>query len=76
MTTYKQVIYMISDMLKLSSDDASFTNDHLLFLMTKFRALLLKNTYLNKGLNVPQSNYQNVGISLERVKAAEIECLS
>ena len=74
MTTYKDVIYMISDLLKLSSDDASYTNDHLLFLMTKFRALLLKNTYLGKNLQIPQSNYQTLGMLLERVKAVQIEC--
>ena len=74
MTTYKDVIYMISDLLKLSSDDSTFTNDHILFLMTKFRALLLKNTYLGKTVSVPQSNYQTIGVSLERKKAADIDC--
>lgn len=74
MTTYKDVIYMISDLLKISSDDATYTNDHLLFLMSKFRAMLLKNTYSSKDIDVPQSNYQNIKLNLSRVKQAKIGC--
>lgn len=39
--TYRELIYMCLDQLKVASDDAYFTTDHILFLLSKVRAALL-----------------------------------
>lgn len=70
MTTYKEIIYMIFDMLKLNSDDSGYTTDHLLFLMSKQRSILLKQLY-QKSSNIPQENYQTLCVDLEKYSAAE-----
>ena len=47
MTTYREAIYMCLDLLKGMSDDFTYTEDHVAYLLDKFRALLLKQRYGN-----------------------------
>lgn len=49
MTTYREVVYMVLDELKLQSDDTNYTTDHIVFLANKTRALLLP-TMIKSGL--------------------------
>lgn len=62
---------MCLDLLKVSSDDAYFTEDHCVFLLNKFRALLLKQQYLDKNKEIPDSNVQVLCIDLERKDAID-----
>ena len=63
MNTYKELIYMCLDLLKGSSDDFSFTEEHIAYLLDKYRAFLLKQKYTNEYKKpVPNSNYQNIQI--------------
>ena len=66
MSTYKEIAYMISDELKLSSDDSIYTIDHILFLMDKYRATMLKKEYLNLNKVIPQQNVQIICLPLEK----------
>lgn len=59
---------MCLDELQLSSDDATFTEDHIIFLANKYRALLLKKQYIDLKKFLPESNYQDVCLDLEVVK--------
>ena len=66
MTTYREAIYMCLDLIKASSDDFSYTEDHVAYLLDKFRALILKQRYGNDPKkSVPYSNYQTLTITLE-----------
>ena len=66
MTTYKEAIYMCLDLLKGMSDDFTYTEEHIAYLLDKFRALLLKQRYGNNRKNeIPYSNYQTVSINLK-----------
>lgn len=42
MNTYKEMIYMVLDELHGYSDDFSYTEDHVAFLLDKYRAFILK----------------------------------
>lgn len=66
MSTFREVIYMCSDQLKLSSDDAFFTNDHILYLIKKYRGLLLDQRYKDIRKEIPLSNYQTICLDLEK----------
>ena len=56
---------MVLDFLKISSDDAYYTPDHVLFLLNKYRAYVLKSKY-DKSSDIPsESNYQSIHIDLE-----------
>lgn len=63
--TYNELIYMVLDELKISSDDAYFTKDHILFLLNKYRSFLLKQRYADVRKQIPDSNYQEVCIKLK-----------
>lgn len=66
MTTYREAIYMCLDLLKGISDDFTYTEDHIAYLLDKFRALLLKQRYGNDPRKlVPYSNYQTLNITIE-----------
>lgn len=66
MTTYREAIYMCLDLLKGTSDDFSYTEEHIAYLLDKFRALLLKQRYgADPKKHVPYSNYQTLEITLE-----------
>lgn len=65
MYTYNHVVYMVLDFLKISSDDAYYTPDHVLFLLNKYRAFVLKSKYENSTETPSDSNYQTMHIDLE-----------
>ena len=62
---------MCLDELQLSSDDATFTEDHIIFLANKYRALLLKKQYIDLKKFLPESNYQDVCLNLEVVNGID-----
>lgn len=58
--TYRELVYMCLDEIKLASDDSYITEDHILFLISKYRAFLLKQKYEKTNMPVSFSNYQLV----------------
>ena len=67
--TYREATYAILDLLKQSSDDAYYTEEHVLFLASKMRAAILKQTYSNIKKEIPESNYQTICLDLIEVPA-------
>ena len=71
MRTYRQLVYLVLDELKLMSDDSSFTEDHIIFLLSKYRAFLLKQRYSDVRKEVPLSNYQTLCLDLKEHEGIE-----
>ena len=67
MTTYSEMIYMVRDLLKLSSDDSYITSQHILFMLEKFRAYVLKSKYEDDEASVPDTNKSEITVELELV---------
>ena len=67
MSTYKELIYMCLDELKLYSDDASYTEEHIMFLLGKYRTFLIKQRYSDVKKQIPESNYQTICLDLIEV---------
>lgn len=67
MNTYGQMIYMVRDLLKISSDDAYITSQHILFLLEKFRSYVLKTKYENSEEDIPGSDKNSLTVELELV---------
>lgn len=65
---------MVLDELKLQSDDSFFTEDHVIFLLEKYRAFLLKQRYSDIKKQIPESNYQTICLGLMEVPAMAGEC--
>lgn len=70
MTTYRELIYICLDLLKGTSDDFSYTEEHVAFLLEKYRAFLLKQRYGNDPKKyIPHENYNNLTIELYKGKS-------
>lgn len=71
MSTYREVAYLILDEVKINSDDSYFEIEHVLFLMTKYRSLLLKQRYGDIRKNISISNYQTICLDLEKTETID-----
>lgn len=69
MSKYSELVYMVLDEIKGMSDDHSFTEDHVIFLLDKYRGLLLKQRYSDIKKQIPESNYQTISLELIQVPA-------
>lgn len=68
-----EVVYYCLDAIKAFSDDASVNEEHVLFLLSKYRGALLQQ-YHNIKKEIPESNYQTICIDLE--DTTKIHCMS
>ena len=66
MAKYKEIVSMVLDMLKVTSDDSTYTEDHIIFLAGRYRSFLLKQRYSDQKKPIPESNYQTLCLSLEK----------
>lgn len=73
MATYKELTYMVLDELKLISDDSHFQEEHVLFLLDKYRSFLLKQRYADIRKEIPESNYQTICLDLKQTNAIDGE---
>lgn len=69
MSTFRELTHMILDEMKISTDDAFYTEEHIMFLLDKYRAFLLKQRYSDIKKQMPASNYQNICLDLIQVPA-------
>lgn len=65
MSTYRELIYFCLDAIKAYSDDAIVTEEHVRFLLDKYRSYLLKQKYeKDPRRQVPDSNYQTIVLDM------------
>lgn len=72
MTTYRELIYICLDLVKGQSDDFSYTEEHVAFLLDKYRALLLKQRYEKDPKKyIPTDNYSNIIVTIQNNKSTD-----
>ena len=72
---YKDIVYMVLDEIKSTSDDAFFTEEHVLLLVNNYRNFILKQRYSDIKKPIPESNYQTICLNLTQVPAiAGVPC--
>lgn len=64
MSTYRQLTFLVLDELKITSDDALFNEEHIMFLLDKYRGFILKKEYKDIKKDIPESNYQTICLEL------------
>lgn len=78
MATFGQIVYSVLDLLKERVDDAYYTEEHIIFLASKMRALLIDRKYRNSRNQTfsPMSdeNVQQICIDLEPVENSPMLC--
>lgn len=71
-----ELVYSILDLLKASSDDSFYTEEHVLFLCKKYRSFLIKKEQEKEKESVSTSSefeYQQICLDLERIPAIDGE---
>lgn len=72
MAKYKEIVSMVLDMLKVTSDDSIINEGHVIFLAGRYRSFLLKQKYYaDLKKEIPDSNYQTLCLNLEPIEAIE-----
>ena len=75
MSTYRELVYLVLDELKGISDDFTYTEDHVIFLLGKYRNFLLKQKYGNDPRkDIPDSNFQDIKMDLIPTPAISGSC--
>lgn len=69
MSTFREIVYLVLDELKLTSDDATFTENHIIYLINNYRAFLLKQRYSDIKKTIHSSNYMEICLEMEEVPA-------
>lgn len=69
MTDFRHIVYMVLDELKIDSDDSYYTPEHVIFLVSKYRALLLKQRYSDLKRTIALSNYSSLTFLLVPVSS-------
>ena len=62
--TYSEIVYIIKDLLKIISDDSTFETEHVVWLASRMRNLLLKKYYDTPKKPTPDSAYQTICLDL------------
>lgn len=65
MITYKEAVYLVLDELKLNNDDTVWEPSHIIAILDKYRALLIKQRYSHIRGELPRSFYQPLEIFLD-----------
>lgn len=74
MSTYREVVYLVSDEMKNVSDDSIVNIDHIAFVVDKHRASVLKQLYSSIKKDSPQSNYQTICVKMQPEEGDICEC--
>ena len=64
--TYRELVYMTLDALKIYSDDSKFTEEHVIFLLNKYRAYALIQKYSKTLEGVNYKNCQTIDVEIQR----------
>lgn len=67
MSTYRELVSLVLDELKFISDDSHFVEEHVVFLLDKYRVFIIKQRYADVRKEIPESNYQTVCVDLEHI---------
>lgn len=70
MATYREMVYMVLDMMKVSSDDSYYTEEHIIFALDQIRSLILSRKYGDASRSrslagAPDSDYQEICLDLQ-----------
>ncbi len=78
MATFAEITYAALDLLKERSDDAYFTEEHVIFFASKIRALLLERKYRNSRNQtfsaMSEENVQQICVDLEPAEVLPYGC--
>lgn len=69
--TLRELVFMVLDECKIHSDDSYFNEDHVSFLLSKYRSFLLKKELEKENKSLSSANAQTICLDLMEVPAIE-----
>lgn len=64
MRSYREAVYLVLDSVKSFSDDSIWEDEHIVAQLNKYRAILIKQRYLDKKREIPHAFYQRLNIEI------------
>lgn len=63
-STYREVVFMIKDLLKLNSQESYFEEEHIIYLAHQQRMMLLKQRYNDIRKDIADVNFQTIVLNI------------
>mgnify|MGYP003398768181 FL=1 len=72
--TLREIVFMCMDETKLNSDDSFYTEDHIAFLINKYRSFVLKKELEKENKTLSNANSQTICLDLIEVRDDDDLC--
>ena len=72
--TLRELVFMCMDEVKLHSDDSFYTEDHVIFLLNKYRSFVLKKELEKENKQLSSTNSQTICLDLIEVRDKDNPC--
>ena len=72
--TLSELVFMCMDEVKLNSDDSFYTEDHVVFLLNKYRSFVLKKELEKENKQLSSANSQTICLDLIEVRDEDNPC--
>ena len=72
--TLRELVFICMDEIKLHSDDSFYTEDHLVFLLNKYRSFVLKKELEKENKQLSSSNGQTICLDLIEIRDENNPC--
>ena len=72
--TLRELVFMCMDEVKLNSDDSFYTEDHVVFLLNKYRSFVLKKELEKENKQLSSTNGQTICLDLIEVRDEDNLC--
>lgn len=72
--TLRELVFMCMDEVKLNSDDSIYTEDHVVFLLNKYRSFVLKKELEKENKQLSSTNGQTICLDLIEIRDEDNPC--
>ena len=72
--TLRELVFLVLDELKINSDDSYFNEDHVVFLLNKYRSFVLKKELEKENKQLSNNNCQTICLNLIEVRDEDNPC--
>ena len=72
--TLRELVYLVLDEVKINSDDSYFNEDHVIFLLNKYRSFILKKELEKENKPLSSNNSQIICLDLIEVRDEDNPC--
>ena len=72
--TLRELVYLVLDEVKINSDDSYFNEDHVIFLLNKYRSFVLKKELEKENKPLSSANDQTICLDLIEVRDEDNPC--